>query len=368
MLLLTQKKDSEAIQCYDVASQIEQLFIVSMIQKIHVLESLGKHSEADQSNKILSAKLHSQIGHIVLNETGNIFADSGKFEQAIAYYNEAIKVAPKFVLSYHNKGLALCALGKYEDGIKEYDKALSINSKFWECLNNKGIALASMGQTQKAIDYYLQAIQIQPKLAILQNNLGNAYLALGKKAESIKCYDEALKIDPGFKDAYMNKLTVLLSLEKESKLIESKSKVSTPLSVDSGLSDTASEASLPDYIPFQINQFSSNFASMTSISTNHSNSPKELLSLAVQKIKTDSNEAVNISKDLLGLLKDGQNWPDEVIGAVAQSLCEIATIVPHQMKTIIDLVVERMQSDEELTHDFMSQILCSMVHIPGSML
>ena len=54
----------------------------------------------------------------------------GKYEEAIVEYDKALKVNPKYVDAYNNKGLSLHNLGRYEEAILEYDKALKINPKY----------------------------------------------------------------------------------------------------------------------------------------------------------------------------------------------------------------------------------------------
>ena len=54
----------------------------------------------------------------------------------------------------NNKGLALNNLGKYEEAIEWYDKALKIDPNDVNALNNKGKALYNLGKYQEAIEWY----------------------------------------------------------------------------------------------------------------------------------------------------------------------------------------------------------------------
>ena len=54
----------------------------------------------------------------------------------------------------YNKGLALGNLGKYQEAIEWYDKALKIDPNYVDALNNKGIALNNLGKYQEAIEWY----------------------------------------------------------------------------------------------------------------------------------------------------------------------------------------------------------------------
>lgn len=48
---------------------------------------------------------------------------AGKYQNAINHYSDAIKIDPKSVACYKNRGLARACLGDESGAIKDYEKA-----------------------------------------------------------------------------------------------------------------------------------------------------------------------------------------------------------------------------------------------------
>ena len=61
-----------------------------------------------------------------------------KHQEAIEWYDKALKIDPNNVIALYDKGFALNNLGKYEEAIEWYDKALKIDPNNVDALNNKG--------------------------------------------------------------------------------------------------------------------------------------------------------------------------------------------------------------------------------------
>jgi tetratricopeptide (TPR) repeat protein len=57
--------------------------------------------------------------------------------EAINEYDKAIKIDPKYVDAYNNKGNALSDLGRIEEAIIEYDEAIKIDPKFVLCVQRQ---------------------------------------------------------------------------------------------------------------------------------------------------------------------------------------------------------------------------------------
>ncbi len=58
----------------------------------------------------------------------------GKYDEAIGFYDRAIKAAPKDAELWNSRGLALCHLGRYEEAIESFGKALEIDPEYVDAL------------------------------------------------------------------------------------------------------------------------------------------------------------------------------------------------------------------------------------------
>ena len=64
--------------------------------------------------------------------TGCSYLEKGQWDKAIAEYNEAIELYPKYVEAYFYRGYAYDEKGLYEQAISDFTKAIEINPRFAE--------------------------------------------------------------------------------------------------------------------------------------------------------------------------------------------------------------------------------------------
>ena len=61
-------------------------------------------------------------------------------DEALASYDEAIKINPDDAVVFYNRGIVLQALQRFDDALDSYDKAISIKSDYAEAHSNRGTA------------------------------------------------------------------------------------------------------------------------------------------------------------------------------------------------------------------------------------
>jgi tetratricopeptide (TPR) repeat protein len=135
---------------------------------------------------------------------GADYMDQGQIEDAIAEFEEAIRLDPDNALAHFNLGVAYQYQGKLDQAIAEYQEAISIDPDYAEAHNNLGIAYDDQGKPDEAIAEYQEAIRINPDYALAHYNLALAYYAQGKPDEAIAAYKEVIRVDPDSADAHYN--------------------------------------------------------------------------------------------------------------------------------------------------------------------
>ena len=135
---------------------------------------------------------------------GVLYALKGDYLEALANFNQSIKLAPKSGLAYSNKGNALKELGRHEEAITAYDRSIYLTPKYHEAYSNKGNVLQELNQYDDAIVYYEKAISLQPNYHEAFNNKGNALKKLNRYDDAIVCYEKAIALQPNYHDAYIN--------------------------------------------------------------------------------------------------------------------------------------------------------------------
>jgi predicted O-linked N-acetylglucosamine transferase (SPINDLY family) len=145
---------------------------------------------------------------------GRILKDIGRYEEALASYENALRVQPGYERAHEGLGVLLNELGDYDKAISRFRKALLLAPESPRTLNNLGIAFQNLGRIKEAISIFSEALEFDPGLAAAHNNLGNALEDLGKSREAVASYHKALQIAPGYADAHYNLGNVLAKLGK----------------------------------------------------------------------------------------------------------------------------------------------------------
>jgi hypothetical protein len=106
--------------------------------------------------------------------------------------------------SHYHLGAALQKAGQMDQALAEYQKALAINPRFAEAACQIGVLLMARDQSQEAIDYLLRAVTERPDYARAHNNLGAAQYNTGRFEESIASFQRAIALRPDYAEAHWN--------------------------------------------------------------------------------------------------------------------------------------------------------------------
>ncbi|NDD59148.1 MAG: tetratricopeptide repeat protein, partial [Chlamydiae bacterium] len=160
------------------------------------LESL-RNSNLDSAELYLKQALRLQSNNPhVLRLFGVIFAQRGKYSDALEYLNKSLKILPKNSLALSNLGNVFLALKQYNNALDAYDRSLKIDPKYNEGWSNKGNALYELKRYDEAITHYDKALSLKPDYAEGWFNKGQTLYELKRYDEAITHYDKALSLKP----------------------------------------------------------------------------------------------------------------------------------------------------------------------------
>lgn len=138
-----------------------------------------------------------------LTDEGIDFIDAGKYDDAIKKFEEAVKTDPNYAYANFSLGACYYDLEKMEQAIPYYEQAIKT------CLDNKdtsqmnvayaicdmGLCYRRQGNLDKAIECYEKAITYDDKDSITYNNLAAAYYNKGEYQKTIDASQNAIKYD-----------------------------------------------------------------------------------------------------------------------------------------------------------------------------
>ena len=138
------------------------------------------------------------------NNLGIVLAQSGRFDEAIAHGEEAVRLRPGFAEARNNLGLTLTEAHRLPEAIDQLSEAVRLDPDLAGARLNLGRALLAAGRAPEAVVQLEQVLRLEPaspeaprNLAIAHNNFGNALARAGSLPEAVVEFERALQLDPG---------------------------------------------------------------------------------------------------------------------------------------------------------------------------
>ena len=167
--------------------------------------NLQNYTEAEKYfDKLLNVQKKPEILYI----QANICKQLKKYDSAINYFEEAIRLNPNFSEAYNNLGNTKKRVGKIDEAISCFEKAIKLKE-------NNIQAYLNLANIYKENKYFKELIAIYEKiLSFNQNdiktlyNLGSAYLFLGKISEGKYYFEKIIEINKNHIPSYRNYISV----------------------------------------------------------------------------------------------------------------------------------------------------------------
>ena len=104
---------------------------------------------------------------------------NGRLIEAIAEYNKAMQINPRYAVPYGYRGDLYLLQGLYDEAISDCNKAIELNPRYVSAYNTRGVAYYSRGLYDQALLDFNKAIEIDSRNAMPYNNRALVMMELG---------------------------------------------------------------------------------------------------------------------------------------------------------------------------------------------
>jgi tetratricopeptide (TPR) repeat protein len=146
----------------------------------------------------------------ILHKLGLVFQLCGRHEQAVAHFQQALHVQPELAEAHNDLGNSLAQQGKLSEAIQHYSETIRLKPDFGGAFLNLGNALQAQGKREEAAEAFRECLRRWPKHPGAHFNLGHALQNLGRLNEAAAHYHEALRLQPSYAAAHNNLGSTLL--------------------------------------------------------------------------------------------------------------------------------------------------------------
>jgi tetratricopeptide (TPR) repeat protein len=195
----------DAIKAFDKAIELEPQQNRGRLVKANALLNLGRYNE---SLKIFDEAIEAASQNFekaqIWFEKAHLFAEQGNYNETTEALEKVFELAPQDIDLWINGGILLSAvLGRNDDALKYYESAIKIDPENKLALINKANALVKLNRTDEATGAYQEALNItnknledDPENSNLWAEKGLLLHNVGNSEEAVKAFANATRIDP----------------------------------------------------------------------------------------------------------------------------------------------------------------------------
>ena len=142
------------------------------------------------------AKYPGQIADAYINRGYYYYKHAGRYEAALADFNQALTLNSSTAPIWMNRGLALAALGQDDSALVSFDRAIAIRPEWGDAVNNRGAVKLRRGEFAAAAADFSRAIELNPRQRDAFTNRASAFVSLGEYERSIADSRQAIALEP----------------------------------------------------------------------------------------------------------------------------------------------------------------------------
>ncbi|MHC2337579.1 tetratricopeptide repeat protein [Bradyrhizobium sp. USDA 4454] len=127
---------------------------------------------------------------------GQVLVHSGKLDEAMAEFEQALTTDPYNVQALYGRGLIYQGRGQHQQAIDDFTAASGLSPQKAEPLVGRAASYLALDKTRQAATDLDEAVQADPNNVAAWSARGQAYERLGDKAKAAASYNRALALRP----------------------------------------------------------------------------------------------------------------------------------------------------------------------------
>jgi tetratricopeptide (TPR) repeat protein len=135
------------------------------------------------------------------NKRGETRAEAGQEDEALADFEQSIKLDPSRWLALHNRGVSYGMLGNLDAALADFNRVIQLNPNFVKALYNRGELRFKKGDLNGAIADYTAVIRLEPQDSGALTSRGFAHYSRGDYRNAVQDYNRAIQINPNNAEA-----------------------------------------------------------------------------------------------------------------------------------------------------------------------
>lgn len=169
---------------------------------------LPKESGDLQKNRVLATRDYEQaisLNYVrpeLYNNLGALYADQGRYQDAILNLNQALMLRPNYFMALLNRAVAYSKQGNINQALVDFSHAEQLNPHSPLLYLNRGLAEFAAGYYEPAAQDYSQLMALQPDNARAYLERGRAMVKMEAYQNALDDFEQAIALNPNYAMPY----------------------------------------------------------------------------------------------------------------------------------------------------------------------
>jgi tetratricopeptide (TPR) repeat protein len=165
-------------------------------------------------------KYAEQLSAWALNRRGQLLADEGQKDLALADFQTALAADPDCWRALHNRGVTFAQGGQFAEAFDDICRVIELNPNFAKAYSNRATLYVQAKDLENALADYDKAIELDPKLTAARVGRGRVRHIQGRLGDAIDDLTAAAKLAPNDAEIVCSRADLLADLGRYNEAVE----------------------------------------------------------------------------------------------------------------------------------------------------